>query len=387
MPATPSAELRLNALGLRFSESETERLYQRWRNDQSAPVVALACLVSIPVWILSPLAGYLWLPNVDWVAVWRIGFLVVIPVLAVSAFVSYRGRVQKRATFAGALALTVAGVSILWIIDVNARAATGLETTGPSSAVTVLMACFALFMRLPPVIALAALFPFMTLAIGIVFRETLLAELPALYAYAYVAILISTYFHVGVISLVTERFLRRAFVTERLLVDRNAALDRSQTLIRRYVPRALANDIISGKLNVGPPERLTVTTLFSDIVDFTALADRVEPEVITQVLSEYMAAMVEIVEKHGGTVNEFMGDGLMALFGAPNPLEPEQQALSATLAATAMQERVPELHTRWNRLGLTTPVATRIGIHTGVASVGSYGSAGRMTVSVVSRPS
>jgi class 3 adenylate cyclase len=163
-----------------------------------------------------------------------------------------------------------------------------------------------------------------------------------------------------------------------------AALQRNQQLIRRYLPRALADQIIAGReLDVIKPQRRRVTVLFSDIVGFTDLADRVEPEVLTQVINEYMAAMSEIVDDHQGTVNEFIGDGLMALFGAPEPLEPEVQARQAIRAAQAMQARLPELNPHWRKLGLGTALQIRIGINTGMASVGSYGSEGRMTYTAI----
>jgi class 3 adenylate cyclase len=113
------------------------------------------------------------------------------------------------------------------------------------------------------------------------------------------------------------------------------------------------------------------------------MADRVEPEVISQVIGEYMAAMADIVDTHRGTVNEFVGDGLMALFGAPRALDPEEQARCAVRAAQAMQARLPELNARWRKLGLGGNLQVRIGINTGMVSVGSYGSEGRMTYTAI----
>jgi class 3 adenylate cyclase len=150
------------------------------------------------------------------------------------------------------------------------------------------------------------------------------------------------------------------------------------------VPKALADNIIAGDLDgVETPTRRRITVLFSDIVSFTETADRVEPELLTTLIGEYMSAMTQIVHDHGGTVNEFSGDGLMALFGAPTPMLPEDQARNAVQAAQAMQERLPALNARWRNLGLDAPVQIRIGINTGMASVGSYGSEGRMTYTAI----
>lgn len=163
-----------------------------------------------------------------------------------------------------------------------------------------------------------------------------------------------------------------------------AGMERSQGYIRRYLPPAVADQIIAGKeAEISTPQRRRVTVLFSDIVGFTDMADRVEPEVMTQVIGDYMAAMSQIVDEHQGTVNEFIGDGLMALFGAPTELEPEQQAKQAVLSAQAMLAKLPELNNRWRKLGLGKELQIRIGINTGMSSVGSYGSEGRMTYTAI----
>lgn len=108
-----------------------------------------------------------------------------------------------------------------------------------------------------------------------------------------------------------------------------------------------------------------------------------EAEVLTKVVNDYLTAMSQIVAGHGGTVNEFAGDGFMALFGAPDELTPEDQALSAVRAAAALQAHIPALNAAWATLGVPTPLAMRIGINTGVLSVGSFGSDGRMTYTAI----
>lgn len=123
--------------------------------------------------------------------------------------------------------------------------------------------------------------------------------------------------------------------------------------------------------------------LFADMVGFTELADRVEAEVLTQVINDYMSTLSQIVDEHCGTVTEFAGDGLMALFGAPDELDPEDQVVSAVLAARTMQARLPSLNDAWSRLGVHEPLEMRIGINSGVLSVGSFGSAGRMTYTAI----
>ena len=162
------------------------------------------------------------------------------------------------------------------------------------------------------------------------------------------------------------------------------ALLRSQAIIRRYLPPAVADQIIAGnETAIAEPRRQRLTIMFADIVGFTNVADRVEPEVMTEVLNTYLSNMVDIIEQHGGTLNEFAGDGLMALWGAPNSLAPEDQARQAINAAQAMQAQMPVLNEQWRKLGLGTELKARIGINTGMVSVGSYGSQGRMTYTAI----
>ncbi|MGJ8671265.1 MAG: adenylate/guanylate cyclase domain-containing protein [Oceanococcus sp.] len=163
-----------------------------------------------------------------------------------------------------------------------------------------------------------------------------------------------------------------------------SAVVNSRNLIRRYLPPSVADQIIEGReREIAQPQRRRVTVLFADIVGFTDIADRVEPEVMTQVLGEYMSHMAEIVSDHGGTLNEFAGDGFMALFGAPSALEPEVQAEQSMKAAVEMQASLSRLNDGWRPLGLGTNLRLRVGINTGMVSVGSYGSQGRMTYTAI----
>lgn len=157
-------------------------------------------------------------------------------------------------------------------------------------------------------------------------------------------------------------------------------------MIRRYIPRSVVEHIDAGEgYAIDTPQRRRITVLFSDIVGFTSLADKVEAESLTQILTEYMSTMATIVEAHGGTLNEFSGDGLMSIFGAPSKMAPKDQAIQAVKTAQAMQGALPGLNARWSKLGIGEPLALciRIGINTGELSVGSFGSEGRMTYTAI----
>ena len=119
--------------------------------------------------------------------------------------------------------------------------------------------------------------------------------------------------------------------------------------------------------------------MFCDVVGFTALADRIDPEALADVVNEYLSAVSEVIEKHGGTLNEFAGDGVMAIFGAPDELPPREQALAALAAAREIQHSLPSWSRAWYQHGITEDTQARIGINTGVVSVGTFGSKIRAT--------
>jgi class 3 adenylate cyclase len=146
------------------------------------------------------------------------------------------------------------------------------------------------------------------------------------------------------------------------------------------MPPAVADRIIRGEAkSIDAPVRRRVTILFADIVGFTEVSDRIDPEDLTTLLVDFLSGMAATLEAFGGTINEFRGDGLMALFGAPDHQEPEIQARQAISAARNMQDMMEDLNARWLKLGIGRPLKMRIGINTGTVSVGSYGSRGRMT--------
>ena len=128
------------------------------------------------------------------------------------------------------------------------------------------------------------------------------------------------------------------------------------------------------------PKRKEVTIMFSDIKSFTTYSSTMTPEEISTTLNEYFEAMTDIVFKYGGTVDKFIGDGLMVFYGAPEP-QPDH-ALRCVRAAIEMQLKCRELKGRWEPAG-RLPLRIRIGINTGAVVVGDLGSARRMEYTVL----
>jgi signal transduction histidine kinase/ligand-binding sensor domain-containing protein/class 3 adenylate cyclase len=145
--------------------------------------------------------------------------------------------------------------------------------------------------------------------------------------------------------------------------------------LKRYFPEPVVRQVIEqGQSVVSLPERRLITIVFADLQGFTELTDRFEAEVITSLLNEFVTVMGEVVAEHNGVLNEVLGDGLVILFGAPDPMRKEQQAQAAVRCALAMQEAMMMLGRQWLEQGIDHQVGLRIGVHQDFATVGSIGS-------------
>lgn len=128
--------------------------------------------------------------------------------------------------------------------------------------------------------------------------------------------------------------------------------------------------------------RKELTILFSDIKGFTSLSEKADPEDVIGLLNRYFDEMTEVVFQYGGTVDKFMGDGLMAFYGDPMPCE--DHALRAVKSAIEMQKRVGAMKDWLNGKGFP-PIQIRIGISTGYVTVGNVGSKRRMEYTALGR--
>ncbi|HYE66920.1 MAG TPA: adenylate/guanylate cyclase domain-containing protein [Pyrinomonadaceae bacterium] len=115
----------------------------------------------------------------------------------------------------------------------------------------------------------------------------------------------------------------------------------------------------------------TITVLFADIRGFTRLSEHTSPEKVVQLLNKYFSAMTDIIFAHGGTLDKYLGDGLMALFGAPTATP--NDATNALNAAVAMQRSVISINQELRAEGFNE-IAVGMGLHTGEAVVGYIGS-------------
>jgi len=141
-----------------------------------------------------------------------------------------------------------------------------------------------------------------------------------------------------------------------------------------YVSPDVLREILAGRIAPGQADRKRACVLFSDIRGFTRRSESMPPEQMVALLNRYFSVMSEVVHKHQGTVDKFIGDGLMAIFGAPQTLpHPERNALEA---AQEMIERLGEVNAELAARG-KEPLKIGIGLHSGQIVVGHIGSASR----------
>jgi class 3 adenylate cyclase len=163
-----------------------------------------------------------------------------------------------------------------------------------------------------------------------------------------------------------------------------AGLQDLQEACSRLAPAGVVQRLVTDTAPGTEPaaERKVVTALFADLVGYTAMSERLEPAVLARVLNGYLQRMSDAIHLHRGHVSTFLGDGILAYFGAlqPNPW----QCNDAVWAALAMREAMREYNAELSREGLP-PLAVGIGIHRGPGLAGLIGSRERKEYGCVGR--
>ena len=165
----------------------------------------------------------------------------------------------------------------------------------------------------------------------------------------------------------------------------------TESVLKRFLPAAIVNKAATGKLSLDlTPEPRRITVLFTDLVGFTNLSSRLEVLALAEILNEYLEAMTKAIFDHSGTVDKFIGDGVMAMFGAPEDLSCPEQATKAVSSAKTMFFYLQQLNQRWQikakDSGLKIPILKmRCGIHQGKAVVGMFGGGQRKDYTAVGK--
>jgi len=157
-------------------------------------------------------------------------------------------------------------------------------------------------------------------------------------------------------------------------------LRHTRGMFERYMAPELVEWAMENPINLSGEKR-ELTILFSDVRSFTTLTEKSDPMVLIAMLNEYLAEMVDVIKKHGGVVDRFIGDGILAYWGR---FKPGNHALQGSLAALEMFDRLKALNERWIAKGWPE-IDIGVGLNTGEVIFGEVG-AGKMEITVIGDP-
>jgi adenylate cyclase len=156
--------------------------------------------------------------------------------------------------------------------------------------------------------------------------------------------------------------------------------------LARYLPQQVYQSIFEGRQDarIGC-SRKKLTVFFSDIVGFVNETEGIEPEDFTFILNGYLNRMAQVVSKHGGTLDKFIGDAVLVFFGDPETNGVAEDAAACVWMALEMKEAIVELNREWLAKGIRQGFEVRMGISTGFATVGNFGSDERMDYTIIGK--
>ena len=154
--------------------------------------------------------------------------------------------------------------------------------------------------------------------------------------------------------------------------------------LSKYFSPQVYSSIFTGELDVNiNTNRKNLTVFFSDIKGFTTITEKLEPEILTELITYYLTEMTNIAIEYGGTVDKYIGDAIMIFFGDPKTEGIKKDAVSCVAMALKMKRKLKAIRKRWKSFGLTESLDVRMGIHTDVCTVGNFGSEDRLDYTVL----
>ena len=169
------------------------------------------------------------------------------------------------------------------------------------------------------------------------------------------------------------------------LKEKNKKLEKISNRLAKYLsPQIYKNIFETESEYANDYKRKKLTVFFSDIKGFTDLSDSLDPDLLAELVNDYLSAMTDIALKHGGTIDKFIGDAILIFFGDPESDGLKKDAAKCLSMAIAMQNKVTEIDKNWreNR-GITEGLKVRMGISTGYCTVGNFGSVQRVDYTVL----
>ncbi len=203
-------------------------------------------------------------------------------------------------------------------------------------------------------------------------RAALLTSLLALVNFGYAAVLFQLNLALALFAGVTVFGTGFLGMRMAVIVRRQVKNESGRVLMAQFLPKAVVEAAFESPLDLlQQPQKCSVTVVVTDLREFTHFAEALEPQVALDFLNRYQGVLATIVERYGGWVDKFMGDGMLAVFGAPDLLE--NHARSALNAATAMVREVKQI----------SPLAMGVGVHSGPVVAGCLGTVGRLEFTVI----
>lgn len=285
------------------------------------------------------------------------------PVGSVNATLFVLDALMLGISVAGMSFAAVPGLMVLMIVASNAMALGGVQTFLMSLAVAAMGSFIG-----------AALLGFSLLS----YQDTpaLLTLVPILGMFVYLAI--NAWF-----GQEQRNILIRAQQEIRAQREQAVALTRR---LSKYLPPQVYSALFSGRRDAKlETRRKKLTVFFSDVRGFTNLSDEIPLEKLTGILNQYLTEMTRIALKHGGTIDKFMGDGIMIFFGDPVSQGTREDAVACAAMAIEMQKAMHIMRQHWKDDGVSTALEIRIGINSGICTVGNFGAESRMDYTILGR--
>ncbi len=197
---------------------------------------------------------------------------------------------------------------------------------------------------------------------------------------AWLAILIGAVLNIRLVGPLINSIIQ----AHKQIKESEARLEDLSNQLSRYLSPQIYQSIFEGKKSarIGS-HRKKLTVFLSDIVGFTAMTDSMEPEDLSFHLNAYLNRMSEVVIKHGGTLDKFIGDAVLVFFGDPETEGPGKDAERCVAMAMDMREAIGELKKEWKLRGISHDFSVRMGIASGFCTVGNFGSEQRMEYTII----